>query len=121
MYFSFFFSSRRRHTRYWRDWSSDVCSSDLTVYSSPRRMLADHPPHDLSALGIDPPPDRSRGYRAVLVTVWATVVAAGYSLVAVPRGTTAEPAAQWWPMLIVVAIGWQGALVWPGGRIIGLA
>src|SRR3712207_7980114 len=25
----FFFSSRRRHTRYWHDWSSDVCSSDL--------------------------------------------------------------------------------------------
>src|SRR3712207_8389525 len=24
-----FFSSRRRHTRYLRDWSSDVCSSDL--------------------------------------------------------------------------------------------
>src|SRR3712207_8725128 len=24
-----FVSSRRRHTRYWRDWSSDVCSSDL--------------------------------------------------------------------------------------------
>src|SRR5438445_7216152 len=29
IWFSFFFSSRRRHTRYWRDWSSDVCSSDL--------------------------------------------------------------------------------------------
>src|SRR5438445_12419979 len=29
MDFFFFFSSRRRHTRYWRDWSSDVCSSDL--------------------------------------------------------------------------------------------
>src|SRR5437762_10641488 len=27
--FSFFFSSRRRHTRYIGDWSSDVCSSDL--------------------------------------------------------------------------------------------
>src|SRR5947209_18612841 len=27
-WFFFFFSSRRRHTRYWRDWSSDVCSSD---------------------------------------------------------------------------------------------
>src|SRR5258707_11041279 len=26
---AFFISSRRRHTRYWRDWSSDVCSSDL--------------------------------------------------------------------------------------------
>src|SRR5690606_39293138 len=30
----FFFSSRRRHTRFSRDWSSDVCSSDLAV--SPR-------------------------------------------------------------------------------------
>src|ERR671913_244841 len=30
-FFFFFFSSRRRHTRYWRDWSSDVCSSDLRV------------------------------------------------------------------------------------------
>src|SRR5215510_1462382 len=27
--FFFFFSSRRRHTRWPRDWSSDVCSSDL--------------------------------------------------------------------------------------------
>src|SRR5690554_7140909 len=29
-FFFFFFSSRRRHTRCGRDWSSDVCSSDLT-------------------------------------------------------------------------------------------
>src|SRR5207249_5581010 len=29
--FFFFFSSRRRHTRSKRDWSSDVCSSDLSV------------------------------------------------------------------------------------------
>src|SRR5207249_9066748 len=29
LYFFFFFSSRRRHTRSKRDWSSDVCSSDL--------------------------------------------------------------------------------------------
>src|SRR6476620_12305503 len=33
----FFFSSRRRHTRYWRDWSSDVCSSDLAV------SIVEHP------------------------------------------------------------------------------
>src|SRR5437762_13862764 len=32
----FFFSSRRRHTRYIGDWSSDVCSSDLAQ----RRRLA---------------------------------------------------------------------------------
>src|SRR2546421_6263218 len=36
----FFFSSRRRHTRSDRDWSSDVCSSDLSISrscASPRR------------------------------------------------------------------------------------
>src|SRR3989449_2723600 len=33
MVFFFFFSSRRRHTRCSRDWSSDVCSSDLTTSS----------------------------------------------------------------------------------------
>src|SRR5215217_8416348 len=33
--FFFFFSSRRRHTRYWRDWSSDVCSSDLHLPAPP--------------------------------------------------------------------------------------
>src|SRR2546422_7635464 len=31
----FFFSSRRRHTRCSRDWSSDVCSSDLELFSPP--------------------------------------------------------------------------------------
>src|SRR3712207_6526335 len=37
--FFFFFSSRRRHTRYWRDWSSDVCSSDLGYIDySPEQM-----------------------------------------------------------------------------------
>src|SRR5690606_41145933 len=28
------FSSRRRHTRFSRDWSSDVCSSDLTIFAA---------------------------------------------------------------------------------------
>src|SRR5207245_6085397 len=31
LFFFFFFSSRRRHTRCYRDWSSDVCSSDLLL------------------------------------------------------------------------------------------
>src|SRR2546422_8297549 len=34
LYF-FFFSSRRRHTRCSRDWSSDVCSSDLEAPAIP--------------------------------------------------------------------------------------
>src|SRR5438094_1919387 len=36
--FYFFFSSRRRHTRSYGDWSSDVCSSDLV-----KRLLHLHP------------------------------------------------------------------------------
>src|SRR5438105_12663568 len=35
-FFFFFFSSRRRHTRSTRDWSSDVCSSDLARRHAPQ-------------------------------------------------------------------------------------
>src|SRR5207249_8481984 len=41
----FFFSSRRRHTRSKRDWSSDVCSSDLinlTSVRDPQEILTRH-------------------------------------------------------------------------------
>src|SRR6266513_6530516 len=43
--FYFFFSSRRRHTRSKRDWSSDVCSSDLRRVVSPAVSLTtkNHP------------------------------------------------------------------------------
>src|ERR671921_2202632 len=46
-FFFFFFSSRRRHTRYWRDWSSDVCSSDLSCDA--HHMTAAHPEGDGAA------------------------------------------------------------------------
>src|SRR5437867_10997506 len=39
----FFFSSRRRHTRSYGDWSSDVCSSDLVIFRAsdlPRKRLS---------------------------------------------------------------------------------
>src|SRR5262245_64767219 len=39
-FFFFFFSSRRRHTRCLSDWSSDVCSSDLTRRPVTARRLA---------------------------------------------------------------------------------
>src|SRR5690554_6573770 len=35
IFYVFFFSSRRRHTRCGRDWSSDVCSSDLVYQANP--------------------------------------------------------------------------------------
>src|SRR5205809_7844161 len=38
--FFFFFSSRRRHTRCSRDWSSDVCSSDLRLEERHALLLA---------------------------------------------------------------------------------
>src|SRR5690606_40715717 len=38
--FYFFFSSRRRHTRFSRDWSSDVCSSDLIAVALLAPVLA---------------------------------------------------------------------------------
>src|SRR5438045_9395848 len=41
--FFFFFSSRRRHTRCLSDWSSDVCSSDLTGGNSGRNSFTSTP------------------------------------------------------------------------------
>src|SRR2546422_3156971 len=46
----FFFSSRRRHTRCSRDWSSDVCSSDLIARAEVARDLL---PEELRARGAD--------------------------------------------------------------------
>src|ERR1017187_2537439 len=40
----FFFSSRGRHTRYIGDWSSDVCSSDLSRPMLTRRAAGEHRP-----------------------------------------------------------------------------
>src|SRR5207253_3371812 len=53
--FFFFFSSRRRHTRWPRDWSSDVCSSDLAL-----RVDGDHDRLRTVALG-DPRNQRRIG------------------------------------------------------------
>src|SRR2546429_3009255 len=52
--FFFFFSSRRRHTRCSRDWSSDVCSSDLVAVANENygrlvRMLEKKVPVTLQA------------------------------------------------------------------------
>src|SRR6266568_8306901 len=57
----FFLSSRRRHTRWNCDWSSDVCSSDLEV------MAADQPGQPLP----EPAGDGSMGMRLA----WGVLVA----------------------------------------------
>src|SRR5437867_6384139 len=50
-FFFFFFSSRRRHTRSYGDWSSDVCSSDLSL------------PRGGNTMGIDIWPQDELGFR----------------------------------------------------------
>src|SRR2546426_2879583 len=53
LFFFFFFSSRRRHTRLQGDWSSDVCSSDLSLHWGP-------PPQEIRRLFLDCAPVRPR-------------------------------------------------------------
>src|SRR5690606_40170744 len=55
--FLFFFSSRRRHTRFSRDWSSDVCSSDLS--SSVASMPPWTAPRPLPCAGVAVKPSRA--------------------------------------------------------------
>src|SRR3712207_5981735 len=51
------FSSRRRHTRYWRDWSSDVCSSDLvrlwTIVLEISVLMAQFPSEEIARRSYD--------------------------------------------------------------------
>src|SRR2546422_4503589 len=50
----FFFSSRRRHTRCSRDWSSDVCSSDLLGHDRADRHAAAEPLGREQHIRLDP-------------------------------------------------------------------
>src|SRR5207249_8200912 len=79
----FFFSSRRRHTRSKRDWSSDVCSSDLDTDPQPlldeldQRYVPGEIDLDLRDKGI-PFVHGKRGTRAYLaLSVLALIVVAG--------------------------------------------
>src|SRR5690606_41180935 len=54
----FFFSSRRRHTRFSRDWSSDVCSSDL-IYAAAQKLLGDELSSVVTSLVVSGQPDLS--------------------------------------------------------------
>src|SRR5882757_256259 len=75
----FFFSSRRRHTRYWRDWSSDVCSSDLQhqVYSimDGRHNIKDPVARDYTATALQNLLDKATTFLSYL-TLFTLAVAA---------------------------------------------
>src|SRR5207245_4206477 len=70
LFFFFFFSSRRRHTICYRDWSSDVCSSDLLKVGF---RVGDHAP-DFELRSLDGGRvslSELRG-KPVLLNFWAT-------------------------------------------------
>src|SRR5205814_8838270 len=77
LFLSFFFSSRRRHTRCLSDWSSDVCSSDL------------------AAVAPAAPPTAEAGARALsgnAARIAALVIGlAGIGAVAIRNALSAEP------------------------------
>src|SRR5260370_41988217 len=65
----FFFSSRRRHTRFKCDWSSDVCSSDLT--SGRKRPAGARVREGIRRGRLPPPPAPLRGFRREGKSWWA--------------------------------------------------
>ena len=91
-----------------------------TVYDSTRQMLKDYPPHDVSGLGIDPPRDRSRALRTAVVALWAAVLLPTYALAAMHGDQPAAVVASWWPLVVLLAVGWQVGLVWLFTRLLAL-
>src|SRR2546430_12080485 len=75
----FFFSSRRRHTRFDCDWSSDVCSSDLLQL-----------PTASSSANV-PPPNTRRPHIANLLTVWGSARPKTALGIPAPRGLFKRP------------------------------
>ena len=90
------------------------------VYASTRRMLRDYRPQDVSGLGIHPPPDRSRTLRTAVIVLWAAVLLPTYALAALHGQTPAVAVASWWPLVVLLAVGWQVGLVWLFTRLLGL-
>lgn len=90
------------------------------VYDSVRRMLKEHPPHDVRALGIDPRPDPSRTYRAAAMVLWLTLVVPTYALFVVPAEQASAVVARVWPLLVLAAVAWQAGIVWLFSRLLGL-
>src|SRR5688500_19802412 len=97
IFFIFFFSSRRRHTRLQGDWSSDVCSSDLdtsklltpsrttfgmylplsTRNTIPRRPPPRCPPRNPPPPPCEPPACGQIGRASCRERVWVAVAAGG--------------------------------------------
>jgi hypothetical protein len=90
------------------------------VYRSVRAMLRDHPPHDVRALGIQPPADRSRGYRAALAGMFALALLLVLTLAALPGLAVEHGASGGWIGIVAFTVAWQAAMVWLVARLLDL-
>ena len=111
----------------WRPWAAARVRRMLAarypntrVYATVRRMIRDHPPQDVTGLGITPPPDRSRGYRAAALALSAAVMVPTYSLFLLPRDAIAQTVSTWWPVFVLVVVLWQAGIVWLLSRLLAL-
>jgi hypothetical protein len=93
---------------------------ETTVYASARRMIKDHPPHDVSGLGINPPADRSRGYRSAALGLSAAVMVPTYALFLIPRDAVAQTVTAGWPVFVLLVVLWQAGIVWLLTRLLKL-
>src|SRR2546429_2662507 len=97
----FFFSSRRRHTRCSRDWSSDVCSSDLlrherlsSLYVCRRMLVIFVLRSEQSEIGVD---ERhlGSGPRFGAPPAWAKNTVSGKKCGSTPLGPNSRKLAPW--------------------------
>src|SRR2546422_11564386 len=102
MCFVFFFSSRRRHTRCSRDWSSDVCSSDLTT---PRSALV----QSLGRLATTDPAVQAEITELLVSEDWRLRLSAAEIVAAAGRDYLAEAT----PLLVAMMDDQRGLDSWP--------
>src|SRR6266536_6370974 len=115
--FFFFFSSRRRHTRSTRDWSSDVCSSDLKDWRKGLKLL--RPGGRLVALGFANLARVERRNPARVVSqALATPLLTPLQLMAHNRTVSGVHLGRLWGEAAVLREEFQAVLaLWEAGRI----
>jgi hypothetical protein len=90
------------------------------VYRSVRQMVKDHPPHDVRALGIHPPDDRSHRYRAAAAATYLTGMILTPVLAALPL-VLASAFEKWWLLVVFFfVLVWHAGLVWLLVRLVRL-
>jgi hypothetical protein len=90
------------------------------VYGSVRRMMRDHPPHEVRALGIDPPRARTRSYRAAVAVTYVAGLVLTLVLATLPL-VVEHGFKRWWLLfMFCFVLLWQAALVWLFARLVKL-